>query len=623
MAIKQKLLTTSSLIIALCMLFLINIFCQYAFTNQRLDLTEHKLYTLSTGTKNIVSQIDEPITLRFFYSKKLSNGLASMNTYAAEVRELLAEYVRLSHGKIKLIETDPEAFSTDEDAAIGYGLQGVPVDESGSNFYFGLVGTNSTDIEKNIAFFQTERETYLEYDVTQMIYQLMHPQKPKVGIISSLPIQGMHANYYGQGNSAPWAIWEQMSQFYDLQMLQANLKEIPKDINVLMLISPQGLTDSALYAIDQFVLGGGRLLGFLDTYSEANPTSQVVSDEDVGKLNTLLKSWGVQLNAHQVVADKHNGKQVWFNHESRQLLVEYPFWFDLHKDQLRTDDIITGNLDNLTLATPGFFSFNKDKSQNLVIDTLLSTTQDAAEFRAEEIKSYQTAPEKIMQSYQGTHKSYPLAVRIQGIAKTAFPEGNPDKESLSALTGLTQSHDKINVILVSDADMLMDRFWLRAQNFLGQQVVLPVASNGSFLMNAIDNLSGSADLISVRSRGQYLRPFTTLRSLQQHAEEQFQSRQNELATALKDAEERLKKMNDHKVEGNKLILSQAQQAEIDNFRKQAVTIRQQLRDVQHELHKDIESLMTRIKVIDIGLMPLLIGLAGLGFWMHRKRIANT
>ena len=609
---KRSFPTVAALLVAVILLFSFNIFSTVAFKSSRLDLTSNKLHTLSDGTINILESIEEPVKLTLYYSKNLAEDQVAMQNYSNQVKELLDEYKRIAGQNLTLEYIDPEPFSEHEDFAIGEGLQGYAIDEEGSNFYFGLIGSNSTDTVKVIPFFEQGRQNYLEYDLTQLVYQLTHPNKPKVAVISSLPISGSkRPSIYGQG-SKPWLIWEQITQNYNVEELTGDAGALPEDTNLLVLIAPQDLTEKTIYAIDQYVLGGGHLIGFLDPFSETGE-QKVLSQDDGQLLNDLMKNWGVQLVANKVIADEKASKQVWFNNNGRRKTIEYPLWQDITKSRLDAKDLITADLEMLTLASPGFFKIKANPSTT--ITTLFSSTKGATEFSSNQIAELQEDPESLLRKYKPNDKVYPFAVRITGPVKSAYQTAFDTKSQ-----HLSRSTSDINVVLFSDADMLNDSFWIKSQSLFGQAFTIPISSNAALVMNSLDNLSGSSDLIAIRSRAQYNKPFTKIREIQQRAERQFRSKEVKLIARLKEAEDRLTKMNDQKIEGNKLLLSAAQQLEINNFRQEQVTIRKELRSVRHDLQKDIEKLMQHVKLLNIGGMPLVIGLTGfaVGFFRRRK-----
>lgn len=639
---NQKLLTVVSLAVALVLLLAINIFSGAAFSTVRLDLTENKLYTLSPGTRNILATLDEPVRLRLFLSQHLVTRLPGINSYALRVRELLDEYQRASDGKLSVTVIDPEPFSEEEDRAVGYGLQGIPLDEE-SLFYFGLVGTSSTDDEVIIPFLSQDREEFLEYDVTKLIYQLSHPEQNVIGLISSLPIEGLgpQAAMFG-GGSQPWTVVEQMRQLFELRNLGSDLSVIPDEVDVLMLVHPKNLSDETLYAIDQFVLGGGHALVFVDPYAEADQGSpgnaaMLGPGAQASELNRLLVAWGLELVPSKVVGDLQLSMKVRFDNQSRPMILDYPVWMNLPPSLFDANDIVTGSLGNVVLATPGHMT--KVDGVDTQVTPLISSSSNAM-LIGTELLGFASDPQEILRQYRPAGESYMLAARVTGKAKSAFPDGPPESsedsedETLGTDIGegdesishehLLEALDDINIVVVADTDLLQDRFWVQVQSFLGSRIAIPSAANGTFVINAIDNLTGSSDLISVRNRGGFSRPFTRVQHLRQEAELRFREKEQQLLERLQATEQKLLDLESRKQGDEALILSAAQQEELAQFREEKIRIRKELRDVRHELRKNIESLEDRMKFVNIGLMPLLIIGGGVvaAIYQRRRRKRN-
>lgn len=645
----KKLLTTTGLLIGVVLFLAINILGNVAFKALRIDLTENQLYTLSEGSKNILQTLDEPITLRFYLSQKLATNLPSLNTYTIRVRELLEEYQRLSNGKLQLEVIDPEPFSEAEDRAVGYGLQGVPLDDSNTTFYFGLVGTNSVNDQETITFFQPNREEFLEYDVTKLIYQLSHPKQKVVGIMSTLPIEGDKATPFAQNAKPAWMIVEQLRQSFDVRSVDTDVDNIDKDINVLMLVHPKNLSDQTLYAIDQFVLRGGRLLTFVDPYSE---TEEIPSDPNNpfanmnvprnSDLNRLFEKWGIEMTQGKVVGDMDLSQRVQIRKGNRMAVINYPIYMDINdKKYMNQEDIVTANLGNITFASVG--ELKKRDGSDITFESLLQSSDKAMLIDTNKLGMF-ADPEAMIHDFK-PEKQFTLAARISGKVKTAFPDGKPkpektddaDKkdtpedeakkaadEEAAKKAHLSESVDAINVVVIADTDMLQDQFWVQVQNFLGQRIALPQAANATLITNALDSLAGSNDLISVRSRGSFTRPFTKLEEIQKVAEQKFREKEKELQARLQETEQKIVALQSQKQEGNNtIILSSEQQQEIENFRQEKIKIRKELRNVQHELRKDIENLENVMKFINIGLVPLLIGLVGFGLSFYRSRRKRT
>ncbi|OQW94600.1 MAG: hypothetical protein BWK79_05375 [Beggiatoa sp. IS2] len=633
---NRKLLTTSGLLMAVALFLAVNIASNVGLKSARLDLTEGRLYTLSSGSKNILKQITEPMTLRFYFSQKLANSLPGISSYAIRVRELLEEYQRIAGNNLKLQVIDPEPFSEEEDRAVAYGLQGVPIDDSNNTFYFGLAGSNSTDDEETITFFQPNREEFLEYDLTQLVYRLAHPKQKIVGIMSSLPMQGNSSPLATQTRSQPWMMVEQIRQLSQVRTLETNVDKIPEDINVLMIVHPKNFSDSTLYAIDQFVLHGGKAMVFVDPYSEAdNPPSDPnnplagMNAPRHSTLGSLFEAWGVELLQGKVVGDLQTAQKVQVRKQSRSAVVNYPVWMDLStKEYFNKEDIVTNNLGNVVLATAG--SLTKKGEVGTTFVPLIESSDKSAEIETTKLGMF-SDPEELSRSIKPAGKKFTLAARITGKVKTAFPNGKPkpqeDKNSEPTRVepppteeqSLTESAEPINVIVVADTDLLEDQRWVQVQNFLGQRIAIPQAANATFVTNALDNLSGSNDLISVRSRGGFARPFTRVEVIQQQAEQQFREKEKQLQAQLQETDRKIRELQNKKQEGNKLVLSAEQQQEIANFRNEKIKIRKELRNVQHELQKNIENLESWMKFINIGLMPLLVGIGGITLSLYGQR----
>ena len=601
---NKKILTTSGFLMAIALLLAVNIISNTTLTSARLDLTDNKLYTLSEGTKNILANLEEPITLRFYLSKKLASGLPAVSHYTVRVRELLEEYQRLAGNNINLQIIDPEPFSEAEDSAEGYGIQGVPVDNSNTKFYFGLAGTNSTDDEKVIAFFSPNREEFLEYDLTQLIYQLNNTKKTVVGLMSSLPIQG--------DRDSSWMIVDHLSQLFEIRKLDTDIETIDDDVDVLMLVHPKDLSDETLYAIDQFVLKGGKAIVFADPYSEAykpptdakNPLAAMQAPRN-SDLSKLFDAWGIEIVPEKVVGDLRAAKKVQMQKGNSAIVVTYPVWMDLNaKHNFNQSDIVTAKLDNMILATPGAIIKKGDVATKII--PLIETSNVAMKIDVKKLGMF-SQPEDLARDFKQEGK-FTLAARVIGKVKTAFPD---NKDSIK--------ESEINVIVVADTDLLEDKFWVRVQNLFGQRLAMPHAANATFVSNALDNLSGSTDLISVRNRGSSTRPFIKVAEIQQMAEIRFREKERELQARLEQTEQKINSLQTDKQGGNELMLNIQQQQEIVRFREEKIKIRKELRNVQHALQKNIERLETQMMFFNIGLMPILIGMLGLWFGMSSRR----
>ncbi len=619
-----KLMSSGGILLAVVLFLALNALNSIIFKSARVDLTDNNLYTLSQGTKNILQSLQEPITFRLYYSDKLATGIPPLSNYAKRVRELLEEYASVSGGKVKLIVSDPEPFSDAEDQAVQYGLQGVPVDNAGSVAYFGLVGTNSTDDKETIPFFQLEKEASLEYDITGLAYKLTNPKKHVVGLLSTLPIDGgapTSAFTQGQDSNQPWMIVTQLRQMFEVRTLQKDVETIPTDVDVLMLVHPKGLSDKTIFAIDQFVLGGGHALVFADPYAETdqppvdpqNPMAGMMASK-ASEFDKLLNAWGVELVNGQLAGDIDTALRVNVAQGPRPQAVEYVLWMQLQADNISKQDFITTDLKDITMATAGIL---KPKAGSKVVVTpLLQTSTKGMSIPTSRVQ-FRPDPMGLLNNYRPGNEKITLAARITGPVQTAFPDGKPGD---AAAKTLKASQAPINVIVIADTDMLQDRFWVNVQNFFGQRIAVPRANNGALVINAVENLAGSNDLISLRSRGDFSRPFEKVKAIQRDAEKNFREREKQLQAKLQETERKINELQQQKGAGSALILSPEQQSEITQFRDEQIKTRKALRNVQHELRKNIEQLGTELKFINIVLLPLLIviGAIALGIYRHRR-----
>ncbi len=637
-----RLLTGSGLAVAVVLFFTVNVLSHVAFRSARVDLTEQRLYTLTEGSRNILQGLDEPVTLRLYLSKKLAVELPGIQGYTNRVLELVQEYEQAAGGNLILHVIDPEPFSEEEDRAVGYGLRGVPLDAGNTQFYFGLVGTNATDDRELIPFFQQSREEFLEYDLTKLVYRLGNPKQKVVGLLSTLPVDGGPQMPFSQapGGSAPWMIMDSIRELMEVKVLDKAVTEIPEAVDVLMVVHPKRLGEPTLYAIDQFVLRGGHAVVFVDPHSEAdrvlpNPQNpmgmQAPRNSDLGR---VFDAWGIELVDGKVVGDLPLAKKVNFQKQSRMMVADYPVWIDLTPRQLNAEDVVTAKLPNLTMASAGILRKKEDSETEWT--PLMETDDQAMQIDAARLRMMPDV-EGLLRDYRPEGETLVLAARLTGKVKTAFPDGRPeaadseepgnpgDDKASKQPPHLAESADPINVIVVADTDMLQDRFWVQVQNFLGQRIGIPTSANNDFVTNALDNLTGSHDLISVRNRGSFSRPFTLVRAIQQEAEMQFRQKEQALQQRLKETERKIQELQRTKEDQTTVILSAEQEAALDGFRQELVATRKELRNVQHELQKNIESLENVVKFLNIGLMPLVIAVGGVVFSAYtiRRRLRGN
>jgi len=617
MSATRTTLTTSSLLILAVLFMALIILSNNFLRGARLDLTENNLYTLSDGTRNILGSIDEPINLYFFYSERASRDIPLLRTYATRVRELLEEFVQASGGKLNLQILDPLPFSEAEDRAAQFGLQAIPVGPANENVYFGLAGTNSTDGLSIVPFFQPDKEAFLEYDLTKLVYNLANPQKPVLALISSLSMAGGFDPATRQPGQ-PWVIYEQLQQLFDLRLLGGDLDSIDEDVSVLMVVHPKNLSQQTLYAIDQYVMHGGHAIFFVDPQAEletpANPNDpSAMFAEKSSDLPALFDAWGIAYNKDQILGD--SGYALSVSGGQGQAPVRHLGILSIERSGLNAEDVITADLSTVNVALSGFFELADDSA--LALEPLIQSSTFAAPLEAATAR-FTPDPAELAKGFQETGEHYTIAARLSGEVASAFPDGKPQDEQAAedesettaeSAEHLAQSQGPINIILVADTDILTDRLWVRAQNFFGQRLVSAWANNGDFIANSVDNLLGNSDLISMRSRATSSRPFTTVQALEREADAKFRVKEQELQAELQETENKLNELQQTRQDqdgAQALILTPEQQAEVEKFQQRKLEIRKDLRQVRRDLDKDIEALGNWLKFINIGLIPILL-----------------
>ncbi len=628
--------TTSSLLGVLAVLALlvgINVLADSRLANVRLDLTQQGLYTLSPGTRQVLAGLREPVTLRLYYSPALGTRIPAYGAYADRVREMLRQYQQISRGKVRLEFYNPEPYSATEDKALAYGLQGVPVDASGEQVYFGLAGSNMLDDERSIGFFQSDRERFLEYDLTRLIYELSNPARPVVGVISSLPLDGdartmmMMRNNGGLGGpGAPFISMVQLRQSFTVRTLDAATQVIPPDVKVLLLAHAQHLSEDTLYAIDQFVMRGGRLMVMVDPQSEAqlalpNPTGAPPADTS-SDLKRLFDAWGITFDATHVVGDLTGAWRVRADPTDRQQAVDYVAWFNI-RDGLNRDDPATADLGQVTVATAG--AIGKKPGAEITLTPLLSSSPQSALVPLSALKP-QPDPAKILAGFKPEGGPRVIAARVHGMLHSAF-SGPPalaagQKRPDGFPAYIAETAAPANLVVMGDSDILADRFWVQVQDFFGQQQLRPFSDNGPFVANVVGTLTGGDALIGLRARGTSQRPFEVIDAMQRQAEARFRQTEQALQTHLEAVQKQLTELrtgHGGNAADQSAVITPEQRRSIDALRQDAVQTRGKLRAVQLDLRRDIARLENEVKLADIVAVPAVLAFAAIGLGLLRRR----
>lgn len=618
----------------------------------RIDLTEDRLYTLSEGTRNIVSNLETPIELRFFYSESATEDQPQIRAYGSRVQELLEEITFASEGKLTLNVIDPEPFSEEEDLATQFGIRAVPVSQGGESIYFGLVASQVVDeadynplappAVEALPLIRPDQEQFLEYEFMKLISSVNSPERTVIGLITELDIDGGFNPATGQATS-PWFVMEMIRQLYDVRRVDINAGSIDEDVDILMIVHPQELSDQMLYAVDQHVMKGGQAIVFLDPNADSlvtrSPQGALIPAGMGSDLEVLLSAWGVEYQDDKVLADNELALRVRMSQNERPMphlgMVGVP------RANLDQEDIITSRLETVNFASAGALS--QSDGATTTFDPLIRSSSDAMLMDAALVENM-TDPSILFDEFQSQGTSYVLAARVSGEITSAFPGGRPEvpddtasddqddadaaqdspdsassdnpaisesdaaetPEEAPAEMHLAQTQSPANIVVFADTDFLTDRLWVQVAQFLGQRIPQPFANNGDLLINSLDNLSGGADLVSIRSRGTYSRPFTRVIALQREADDRLRTEEADLLNRLSETEAALAELNQDE-DGNPLgQLTPEIQAEIDRFNGEMLDTRRRLRDVQFQLTEDIDQLGANLKAINTGLVPVLL-----------------
>ncbi len=607
-------------LVALAILFIgVTVLINFALRGARLDLTESKLYSIAPGTERILESLDEPVNLYFFFSQEASSQSPPIRAYAQRVRELLEEMSERSKGSVRLHVIDPVPFSENEDRAAELGLQAVPIGARGEMLYFGLAGTNSTDGQETIGFFQPDKEEFLEYDIASMIYQLGNPERPTIGLMSALPVDAGFDQMTGQ-MSEGWMSIAQLRELFTVETVAADATSIPEEVDVLMVIHPRDLEPGTLYAIDQFVMRGGKLIAFVDPQAENDPMAQQMGPMPGARsssLEQLFEAWGIEYDPSQIVGDRTLGLTVALrqgDQPSQHIAI-----IGFNRDSMNDQDVVTANLDSINTMTVGALAKSADAA--ITFEPLIQSSDNAMLLPTSRA-AFLPDSAALLEGFQPSGERYTVAARVTGKLKSAFPDGPPVAEGEDTVTkdeGLTESQGDANLILVADTDILADPLWIRTQNVFGQRVAMAWANNGDFVANSLDNLAGSADLISIRGRQSFFRPFTRVEALRQRADDQLRAKEQELDQQLRETERKLSELQAGRDAEGSLMLSPEQQAEIERFQQERVRVRKELRDVRRGLDIEIERLGTALKFWNILFIPILITIGAIVLAASRRR----
>jgi ABC-type uncharacterized transport system involved in gliding motility auxiliary subunit len=611
---KKFIYSLGSLVLLLFLFVAISMLSGSLLRGMRVDLTQNGLYTLSDGSRNILRELQEPVNLYLFFSGEASRGLPQIRSYARRVDEMVEEFENQAAGKLIVHRVDPEPFSEEEDQAAAFGLQAVPVGAGNETLYLGIAGTNSLDDVQVMPFLQPSKEKFLEYDLAKMISSLGSPEKISIGFLSTLQ---MDASFdpATRGMREAWVVYEQLGQLFDIETIDPGADSLPDTIDLLLMVHPKDLSDPMMYQLDQFVLGGGRLIVFLDPFAESdrgdpNDPMAMMQTGSASNLGPLLDSWGVSFETGRVIGDLQYGVGT---SQSRHIGI-----LSVPADGFNSEDVVSADLQAVNFSSTGWLAPLEGAGTRF--KALVQSSENAAPLDVSRLR-FLTNPAELMKGFNPTGDRYALVARLTGPARSAFDPPEGDEESAGHLAESGESG--ITVMLFADTDLLTDRLWVQKQPFLGQNLVSAFADNGTLVVNAADNMVGNRDLIGIRTRVSSSRPFDRVSELQVEAERSYLATEERLQQELAETERKLTELQAAKGESELLVLSDEQQAEIDRFMDRKLEIRKELRQVQHDLQRDIDRLGTRLKLFNITLVPVLVMIAALLYALQRRRRQNT
>lgn len=630
---ESYLYSSAGVIAAFFILVLAN-FVLGAFST-RVDLTEGGLYTLSEGTRGVLAKLESPVKIRLYFTQSADIPLG-VKAFGRRVEDLLAEFRKASGGKISIEKLDPQPDSDAEDSAALDGVE-AQVLPTGDRFYLGLA-ISILDKRVAISSIAPDRERLLEYDLTRAIARTVAKDKPVVGVMSALPAFGMRGNpMMGMQQQDPWVFISELRRDFTVKRVALDVARIDDDIKVLLVIHPRGISDQTQYALDQFVLRGGKLIAFVDSYAYFDQMPSPMMQESGGTSSTLeklFKAWGIGFDATKVVMD------VKFQSGGGQRTL--PTVLTLAGAAFDPDDVTTNQVGFALFPFAGAFSGKRAEGLSETVLMKTSTFSNLVD-----TSKATTQGDEALKGFTPSGTEYPLAIRLTGKFKTAFPDGAPpaakkdeDKKAgakkasppaakavetpeAKAAPHLSVSKEDNALVVIADSDFINDGAAVSIQEVFGQRIVVPSNGNIAFAQALVDQFAGDANLIRLRSRATAARPFTVIREMEARAQQSYLGKIKELEGALAQAQEKLQALQKSKTPGASTILSAAQQAELESFRRKAVETRLELKEVRKALRAESEALQFWTKVINIAAIPVLVALAGLLLALYRRRRAGA
>lgn len=611
----RRTLAIATIVLAAVFFVALNVLAGASLKRARLDVTADGLYTLSEGTKTVLGAIDEPIRLRYYRSKRLEELGPYFASHAKRVDELLEHYARVSNGGLVVERYDPAPFSPEEDLAVADGIQALAFDNAGTLAYFGLAGVNSTDDRKAIPYLAPDRAAFLEYDLTRMVSDLARPEKAIVAVLGALPLQGDARTGF-----RPWLVMDALEQFFSVRSIGGEIDRIDEDVDILILAQPTDLDEAALHAVDQFVMRGGRVVAFVDPFAEVLSAGRPGGGGGgLDAIAPLLTAWGLAIADDAVVGDRRAATRVRALHNSRPVVSDYLPWLTLERGNFTADDAVSGNLQVIVMKSAGAIRASDDGET--VIEPLIQTSPQAAEITVENVR-FLPDPVALLRDFEPAGEPLVLAARVSGPVRSAFPDGPPDAVTDEAVraTHLAEPRAPLSAIIIADADLLADETWARQGAVLGQEYAVPTANNADLAVNAVESLAGGAALSGLRGRGITVRRFDVIDEMARQAEDRYRETEEALRARIDAIRAEIGAL-ERRDQDSSLLITAEQQAAIETFRGEMLELRQQLRDVQYALRRDVERLKVRLEIVNIWAVPILVGVLALVLAAVRRRRA--
>jgi ABC-type uncharacterized transport system involved in gliding motility auxiliary subunit len=618
----------------------------------RLDVTDQKLYTLSKGTLNILGKVQQPIKLKLFYTRtavmKAPDQIRFFNSYYYFVESLLQEYAKSSKGMVELVVIDPRPYSDEETEALRYGIKKFPISEE-ENFFFGLVVQTQFGVTKSIPFFSPDRQNFVEYDISYLIDTAMARQKKHIGVLSSLPVCGDETTGYmaqmmqmqGQQPKPAWNIIQQLRQQYEVSKINAAADEI-KDVDILMVIHPKKLSEKTLFAIDQFVLKGGRTIVFVDPYSVVDRPSRMemqmmqTAPSSSSDLNSLLAGWGVEMPEKTFAGDRSLAWEATLTQDSRPTKIIG--FLQLTRDCMDHDSVITANLNQVRVLFAGVlkptFQDPNDAVHHVQVTPLMQTTDRGNEWKSDQIEMMlQYAPAELIKQFTDGTKPVAMGYLLSGRFKSNFPNGidvpldankpdeagkpadaNAPKPLIKHIAGLKDAAAEGTVVVFSDVDFISDIIAYQ-KSFFGSSVV---GDNAAMVMNTVEDLTGSTDLIAMRSRGSFQRPFVVVDKIEQEAEKQTAQEEAAINAQIAGFQQELQKIVSSAKQGDDKLIEASILEKKKDIETKIRDAQRKLRNVQMKKREKIEQLGAKLRDINTWLAPAAILLVAIVLGIRRS-----